>query len=115
MTRRLLFPRLTKNGENHAVCHRVHGPGDRVRRGRPYRRRDSRKDEVAALTEAQKRAQENYRKKSVKQISVRFYPDTMDLYEWVRSQENGQVYIKDLIRADMEKRRHEDDKSWRAD
>ncbi len=26
------------------------------------------------LTDAQKRAQENYRKKSVKQVAVRFYP-----------------------------------------
>ena len=40
-----------------------------------------------ALTEAQKRAQENYRKKSVKQAAVRFYPAEADIWEWLQSQE----------------------------
>ena len=62
------------------------------------------------LTEAQKRAQENYRKKSIKQIAVRFYPGDTELWAWLQSQENRQGYIRDLIRADMEGRRE----FWRS-
>ena len=62
-------------------------------------------EEVMAYSEAMRRAQAEYRRKSVKQISVRFYPDTADLYEWAKAQGNAQAYIRDLIRADMEARR----------
>ena len=58
-------------------------------------------------TEAQRRATENYRKKSVKQISLRFFPAEHDLYEWARAQENTAGYIKRLIREDMERRGRE--------
>ncbi len=61
-----------------------------------------------ALTEAQKKAQENYRKKSVKQIDVRFYPADAELWEWLRAQQNRQGYIRGLIRADMETKRGKD-------
>ena len=56
-----------------------------------------------ALTDAQKRAQEAYRKKSVKQVAVRFYPAESDLWEWLSGMENKAGYVKDLIRADMER------------
>lgn len=62
-----------------------------------------------ALTDAQKRAQENYRKKSVKQIAVRFYPADAEVWEWLQSRENRQGYIRGLIRADMEGRRGDAD------
>ncbi len=62
-----------------------------------------------ALTDAQKRAQENYRKKSVKQIAVRFYPADAEVWEWLQSRENRQGYIRDLIRADMERGRGDAD------
>ncbi len=58
-----------------------------------------------ALTEAQKRAQENYRKKSVKQTAVRFYPTEADIWNWLQSQDNRAGYIKRLIREDMERNR----------
>ena len=58
-----------------------------------------------ALTEAQKRAQENYRKKSVKQAAVRFYPTEADIWNWLQSQDNRAGYIKRLIREDMERNR----------
>lgn len=57
-----------------------------------------------ALTEAQKRANEKYRKANVKQVAVRFYPAEMDLYEFLRTKENVAGYIKQLIREDMESR-----------
>ena len=58
-----------------------------------------------ALTDAQKRAQENYRKKSVKQAAVRFYPAETDIWEWLQAQDNRAGYIKRLIREDMERNR----------
>ena len=39
-----------------------------------------------AYSEAMRRAQAEYRRKSVRQIGVRFYPDTMELYEWAKAQ-----------------------------
>ena len=56
-------------------------------------------------TEAQRRATSAYRKKSVKQLTIRFYPDEDDeqMYQWLKSQENTTEYIKTLIRKDMEK------------
>ena len=58
-----------------------------------------------ALTDAQRRAQESYRKRSVKQVAVRFYPAEDDLWAWLGAQDNKAGYIKGLIRADMEARR----------
>ena len=57
-----------------------------------------------ALTEAQKRAQDAYRKKSVKQTTTRFYPSESDIWEWLNAQGNKAGYIKELIRRDMEER-----------
>lgn len=53
-------------------------------------------------TDAQKRALNNYRKKT-KQIIIRFYPNDEDekLYDWIKSQENVTEYIKSLVKGDM--------------
>lgn len=55
-------------------------------------------------TEAQRRALNNYRKKT-KSVVVRFYPGEADeaMYAWLKSRENTTEYIKALVRADMEK------------
>lgn len=55
-----------------------------------------------AVSEAQKRANEKYRRENVKQMAVRFYPGDADIYEYARAQGNFAGYVKDLIRADME-------------
>lgn len=55
------------------------------------------------LTEAQKRAQAKYNKANVRQTAVRFYPAERDLWEWLEKQPNKAGYIKELIRADMER------------
>ncbi len=54
-------------------------------------------------TEAQKRALNNYRKKHVKQLTIRFYRGEEDqaLYEWIKSRENVTEYLKGLVKADM--------------
>lgn len=55
------------------------------------------------LTDAQKRAQAKYNKANVRQTSVRFYPSERDLWEWLENKGNKAGYIKELIRADMER------------
>ncbi|WP_314944849.1 hypothetical protein [Olsenella uli] len=58
-----------------------------------------------AVSDAQKRASERYRKESVKQLTTRFYPAEADLWEWLSVQSNKQGYIKRLIREDMGRNR----------
>lgn len=53
-------------------------------------------------SEAQKRANARYRKKSVKHMSVSFYPKEIELYEHVQTKNNKMGYIKELIRRDLE-------------
>lgn len=55
-----------------------------------------------AVSEAQKRANEAYRKKSVKQTTLRFYPAEADLWEHLCKQDNKAGYLKELIRKDIE-------------
>lgn len=56
-------------------------------------------------SEAQRRAVTKYKQK-VKRITIDFHPTESDLWEHIQIQEKKQTYIKDLIRADMEKGRH---------
>lgn len=53
-------------------------------------------------TEAQKKALEKY-KTNVKRFTVDFPPSDFELWEHLQKQPKKQTYIKDLIRADMEK------------
>ena len=56
-----------------------------------------------AVSESQKKANEKYRKEKVKQVAIRFYPGDQELYEFLKAKDNVAGYIKDLIRADMER------------
>lgn len=56
-----------------------------------------------ALTEAQKRANNKYQKTKVTRVVVKFYPADAALLKKVKEQPQMQTYIKNLIRADMEK------------
>ena len=58
------------------------------------------------MTEAQKRAKQKYQEK-VKRFTVDFYPTESDIYEHLQKQGKKQTYIKDLIRADIERARNE--------
>ena len=53
--------------------------------------------------DSQKRATAAYRKRSVKQLVIRFYPNENDenMYAWLKEQDNTTEYIKSLIRKDM--------------
>ena len=54
------------------------------------------------ISEAQKKALEKYKAK-VKRITVDFPPSDVELWEHLQAQGKKQTYIKDLIRADLEK------------
>lgn len=54
-----------------------------------------------AVSEAQKRENEKYRKENVKQVAVRFYPSEIKLWEYLQKQANKSGYIKELICKDM--------------
>lgn len=53
-------------------------------------------------TDAQKKAIKKYKQK-VKRITVDFPPTETELWDHLQAQGKKQTYIKDLIRADMEK------------
>ena len=55
--------------------------------------------------DSQRRANNEYRKRSTKSIVIRFYPgeEDQDIYQWLKNQENTTAYLKSLVKADMEK------------
>lgn len=53
-------------------------------------------------SEAQKKAVKKYKEK-IKRMTIEFYPSEMDLYEHIQQQPKKQTYIKNLIRADINK------------
>ena len=53
-------------------------------------------------SESQKKAIKKYREK-MNRITVDFSPAELEMWEHIQSQPKKQTYIKDLIRADMEK------------
>lgn len=54
------------------------------------------------VSDAQKRANANYKRRSTKTKQIVFFPDDMDLFEWVSMQPKQNAYLKDLIRKDMQ-------------
>lgn len=54
------------------------------------------------MTEAQKRAKKKYQKKTTRLI-IDFYPTEKPLIDKINEQPQKQTYIKNLIRADIEK------------
>ena len=53
-------------------------------------------------SEAQLRATKKYNEKA-KRLCMDFYPPELDMWEHIQKQPKKQTYIKDLIRADMNK------------
>lgn len=54
-------------------------------------------------TEAQKKANKKYRAKG-KRMTIDFYPTEANLIARIEKQPQKQSYVKNLIRADMEKK-----------
>ena len=73
----------------------VHSPRARERIAMPRKRYES-----------QREAEKRYRAKNPpKKITLNFLAPEMDIYEHVKTKEQMSTYIKDLIRADMEKQK----------
>jgi hypothetical protein len=53
-------------------------------------------------TEAQRKANKNYRKK-LNRITIDFSPAEEEMWQHIQNQPKKQTYIKDLIRADIER------------
>lgn len=54
------------------------------------------------VSDAQKAANEKYRKANVTQKTIRFYPSEADILAWAMDKPNFAGYVKNLIRKDME-------------
>ena len=54
------------------------------------------------VSDAQKRANANYKRRNTKTKQIVFFPDDMDLFEWVGMQPKQNAYLKELIRKDMQ-------------
>lgn len=61
-------------------------------------------EQLEMTSEAQKKAVKKYKEK-VKRVTLEFSPAEMELYEHIQAQDKKQTYIKNLIRADMNKKR----------
>ena len=59
------------------------------------------------MSEAQKRAKKKYFQKKTTRLTIDFYPTEKELIEQIEKQPKKQTYIKDLIRADIERSRGE--------
>lgn len=55
-------------------------------------------------TEAQKRAQAKYMRNNVVSLRIDIYPKDKDIADYLATLPNKQGYVKELIRADMDKR-----------
>lgn len=54
--------------------------------------------------ESQREAEKRYREKvQPKKVTLNFYPPEMDIYDHIKTKDQMSTYVKDLIRADMEK------------
>lgn len=56
-----------------------------------------------ATSEAQKRANNEYRKRNVRSFNLKFYPSDDELLAWFEDQPNKAQYLKELIRQDMDR------------
>lgn len=55
-----------------------------------------------AATEAQKRASAKYQREKTKQVNLKFSPNEMDMYEWLKAQPGtASGVLKSLIREKM--------------
>lgn len=56
-------------------------------------------------TEAQKRASAKYQREKTKQVNLKFSPNEIELYNWLKAQDiPASTVIKNLIRKEIEKK-----------
>lgn len=57
-----------------------------------------------AATEAQKRASAKYQREKTKQVNLKFSPNEIELFDWLKSQDMpASTVIKQLIKKEMNK------------
>lgn len=61
------------------------------------------RERIRMRSEALKKAQEKYKKEKSTRVVVDLYPTDQDILDKLQTVSSKQGYIKDLIRADMEK------------
>ena len=55
-------------------------------------------------TEAQKRASAKYQREKTKQVNLKFSPNEIELYNWLKAQDiPASTVIKNLIRKEIER------------
>ena len=55
-------------------------------------------------TEAQKRASAKYQREKTKQVNLKFSPNEIELYNWLKAQDiPASTVIKNLIRREIER------------
>lgn len=56
-----------------------------------------------AVSEAQRRSNARYRKRSMKMVQIGFYPKDMYLWEYLQTKNNRTEFLKGLIKAEYNK------------
>lgn len=56
-----------------------------------------------ATSQSQINANKRYRQRAVKAVNVQFYPKDYDLYDYLNTVESKSGFIKQLVRAEMER------------
>lgn len=65
--------------------------------------REKEEEEMAA-SEAQKRASAKYQREKTKQVNLKFSPNEMELYNWLKAQDGTMSgVVKDLIKNEIQK------------
>lgn len=59
------------------------------------------KEYTMSQSDAQRKANNEYRKRNVRTFNLKFFPADKELLEWFESQPNKAQYLKELIRKDM--------------
>lgn len=59
------------------------------------------KEYTMSQSDAQRKANNEYRKRNVRTFNLKFFPADKELLEWFESQPNKAQYLKGLIRKDM--------------
>lgn len=84
---------------------KVYGENTRERPG--FKEAEKAKQEgrfAMAATEAQKRASAKYQREKTKQVNLKFSPNEMDLFDWLKAQDAPiSTTVKRLIRKEIDR------------
>ena len=81
-------------------------PGKHPRTPRLQKDREAKQEGrfAIAATEAQKRASAKYQREKTKQVNLKFSPNEMDLFDWLKAQDAPvSTTVKRLIREEIDR------------